>query len=167
MTVITGASQSFTTAGDSQLWGLIAPTSGAKTLKVTWVGTSDIVINCTSWTGVNQTGGTTTFPHGTSGTGTNTIPTLTVTSATGNAVMVTASGSAYPFTGPSQTQTFLETGGSSVNTSGQRAAGATTVISTWSAGANGLWVEVGTDILAAAGVACTPTLTLFGVGRCG
>lgn len=43
------------------LIGLVAPTSGNKTLKITWTGTISGYANAIAWTGANQTGGTTTF----------------------------------------------------------------------------------------------------------
>lgn len=143
------------TFGESQLWGLVAPTAGNKTLKVTWTGTSDLYINGTSWTGVDQTGGTTSFPNSQSiqGTtvaaGTNALPSpapIVITSAVGNATMAVVSMDAGSLSLPTQTQTFLD------NTLTQdgaasRAAGAATVSHNWSSDTSGdHFVIVGTDI---------------------
>src|SRR6185503_16585543 len=67
-----------TTPGRSELWGLVNPISGAKTLKAAWTGSSDVVMNAVAWRNVDQTGGATSFPHGTSATGTSTTPSVTV-----------------------------------------------------------------------------------------
>lgn len=168
MTAITGATATNTVV--SQLWGLVAPTSGAKTLRATWTTARDIVVNCTSYTGVDQTGGATSFPHGTgaTGTGNGVSQTLvTVTSAVNNAAVAVMATTGTP-SAPTQTQTFLDSSPASESAAGARAAGAASVAFGWTVTSPIGWAAAGTDILASgAGAACTPTLTLLGVGRCG
>ena len=49
-------------AGYVGIYGLVAPTSGAKNLSCTWVNSvTDAYVSALSFTGANQTGGTTTF----------------------------------------------------------------------------------------------------------
>jgi hypothetical protein len=86
MTAITGASLN----GGVALFGLVAPASGNKTLEITWTGggTFNTYVYATSWTGVDQTGGATSFPNGNNSTGSVSPHSVTITSATGN--MVTA-----------------------------------------------------------------------------
>ncbi len=164
-----GTLNSTTTTGRVDLYGLVAPTSGAKTLKLTWNAvTSDVTMNAVSWTGVNQTGGVTSFPHFTSARGQSTAISLAITSAVGNATMDATETSGTP-SAPTQTQTYLDTSRPTISGCGSRGTGAATVTHAWTtSGSSDFWVQVGTDILAASGgVACTPTLLLMGVGRCG
>jgi hypothetical protein len=91
MTQITAANGTGTVAR-AELWGLIAPTSGNKTLHAAWTGASDVYLQAASWSGVDQTGGATSFAHSTSATGTTTgnnitHNSITITSAVNNATM--------------------------------------------------------------------------------
>lgn len=63
MTQITLLANATSTGEVIYLYGLVAPTAGNKTLKVTWVtgGSLSGYVNCISWKNVNQTGGVTTF----------------------------------------------------------------------------------------------------------
>lgn len=134
----------------AEMWGLVAPTSGAKQLRAAWTGSSDVVVNGVAWTGVDQTGGATSFPHGTSAIGTSNAPTVTVTSATGNATMATTAMDVSTYSAESQTQTFRDNTPATISAAGSRAAGAATVAHGFTSlsGAS-KWVVVGTDILAA------------------
>lgn len=155
------------TVARAELWGLVNPVSGAKSLKAAWTGASDVCMNGVSWTGVNQTGGVTTFPHSTSNTGSssggpNTQATVTVTSAVGNAVMDASCGDTGNYNSSNQTSTYIDNTPANMGGAGSRAAGAATVTLSWNetTGATNKWVSVGTDILAAAsGSAFTQTLT--------
>lgn len=71
------------------LFGLAAPTSGNKTLLVSWTGTANFGVGYADFTGANQVGGTSTFAnavHAQDITGSSTTATSTITSATGNLV---------------------------------------------------------------------------------
>lgn len=134
----------------SRLYGLVAPTSGAKTLKVTWNAVnSDVIMNGTSFAAADQTGGVTTFPNSGSATGNSTAPALTVTSATGNFTISTSSCDTAGYSAEGNTSDFQNNGGTGVCGAGERATGAATVSHTYTI-ASGPWVVVGTDILAAA-----------------
>ncbi len=149
MTVI--GSQTQATAGSAYLYGLVAPTSGNKNLKVTWTGAnSDIVVGAVAWTGVDQTGGATTFPHFASATGVPGPITLAITSAAGNATVATQTTNGTPSL-PTQTEIYLNTNPANESGAASRAAGAASVTHAWTLSGNN-WVEVGTDILADAGV---------------
>jgi hypothetical protein len=142
-----------TNTGRVELWGLVNPTSGAKQLKVSWTTSRDVYVNQLSYTGVDQTGGATSFPHGTSATGTGNNPTasVTVTSATNNAV-VAAHFSAGSFLSVNNTQTFLDNVAANASGAGNRAAGAATVTLTGSisGGPSVAWIAVGCDLAAVA-----------------
>lgn len=157
------------TIARAELWGLTAPTSGAKTFKITWVGTSDIYINCTSWTGADQTGSTTTFPHSTSSTGTTagnpTAYSMAITSAVNNATMAATSTDTGSLSLPTQTQTFLSNA-LAADGAASRAAGAASVSHGWTVDTfPAHWVIVGTDIAVPSAAVSPPTRTLLGVGK--
>ncbi len=170
---VAGANQSLTLIGTvnvsgarSELWGLINPASGNKIVTVNWTGSSDVCCNATAWTGVDQTGGATSFPNFTSATNTTGNPSLTITSAVGNATMAVAT-NLSSISAPTQTQTFLDTTPSNISGAGSRAAGAATVTHGWTSG-GGAWSEAGCDIAAAGGGGgatpiYAPTMTLLGV----
>lgn len=144
--------QTQTGGGCALLFGLVAPTAGNKNAKITWNNaSSDICVNGTSWTGADQTGGATTFPHSTSAVATSsTAISLAVTSAVGNATQVCLATNGSP-SAATQTTTYLDTAPASESGAGSRAAGAASVTHAWSVTFSS-WVAVGTDILADAGV---------------
>ena len=168
MTAITNASAFNGTVAGSQLFGLVAPTSGNKTLNAAWTTARDVCLNGVSWTGVDQTGGNTTFPNGAGATGSSTTASVTVTSATGNAVMaahtVTSTMSAV-----NNTQTFRDQAPTNISAGGNRAAGGASVSMTATVGSS-TWASAGTDIAAAASVtfiAAEPLIVRQAVNRAG
>jgi hypothetical protein len=61
-----GTNQSLTRIvnnGTSELWGLVNPTIGNKTLAMSWTTTARVFIAGMAFNGVDQTGGATTFPN--------------------------------------------------------------------------------------------------------
>lgn len=160
-----GAATNTTGIGRVELFGLIAPTAGNKNISVTWTGaTSDIDIFGVSWTGVDQTGGATSFAHVTTANNqslaSNGVLTLNITSATGNAVMA-AFNNDFSWASPTatnQTQLFLSNGGTIADCA-SRAAGAASVSMTATNGATADNASaVGCDIVASgAAVFVSPT----------
>ncbi|MGD1003599.1 MAG: hypothetical protein ABR884_03450 [Minisyncoccia bacterium] len=141
--------------GLTQLWGLVAPTSGNKTLKASWTNgctTGSANLAALSVTGANQTGGTTTFAQATSSTNTNSSWTQTVVSASGD-LAVTGSGSVNTVPTPTNQTTWYSVQGANAENSGASyAAGASTVSFSYSGGGwSGYYEIVGFDIVAAAG----------------
>jgi len=96
------------TVGRAALYGLVAPTSGKLTLNATWTGLSDVYIAAASFSGVNQTGGATTFPHSATGTtlGGSSVS-VAITSAAGNAVVAVCA-SDVDVSSVNNTQIFLD-----------------------------------------------------------
>ncbi len=118
------ASNNFATA---QLYGLIAPTSGNKTLRLNYsnstLNNNEAWIDAIAFTGVSQTGGATSFPGFTSA---DTGTTVAVTSATGDFVVASWSPSGAPT--PTGTTIFNDhTSGSFINAAANYDAGAATV----------------------------------------
>lgn len=136
------------TPGRADIWARAAPTSGALQLKAAWTGASDVVMNGVSWTGVDQTGGATSFPNATSAVGAAAPSSLTITSAVGDATMSAHTASTGSFSTPNQTQTFIDNTPATISTAGERAAGAATVTHTFTGASP--WVVAGCSIKASA-----------------
>lgn len=133
----------------AQIWGLVAPTSGAKQLSVAWTTSRDVVINQLSYTGVNQTGGATSFPNGAGNTGNNSTITVTITSVVGNAVVAALATTSGVINSVNQTQTFINGTPTNMSCAGNRAVGAASVTLTAAKGTSSIWTSAGCDIAAA------------------
>lgn len=154
--------------GTAILFGLVNPTSGNQTFTFTWTtSANDTYIDAISFTGVDQTGGATSFPNSTTASPSSTAtPSITITSATGN-YTVSAMTMGQNTTSNNQTLLYFNHSGSFVNSSAQYAAGAATVTHSWVLTAADIPLLVGTDVLAAGGgggPTCPQTLALLGVG---
>jgi hypothetical protein len=133
----------------AQLWGLVNPISGNKTLRWTNIANvSEVILNATAVTGANQTGGVTTFPNSVTNIGTSTAPSITITSASGN-MTIDAGAGPEVVSVPTQTQIYIENGGTTTSAWASRAAGAASNIHSWTLGNSVAWAECGTDIAAA------------------
>lgn len=142
---------SVTATGDgiAYFFGLRNPTSGNKTLTATWGTAGECSLFGASWSGVSQTSDALAFPNFTSTTGTSTTPSITVTSAVGDAV-VAGLISSNTWATTNQTNVFSDTGASLYNSAGDRAAGASPSVtfSDTISGAAVLWAMCGVDIAA-------------------
>ena len=91
------------------LFGLVNPASGSHTLSASWTGTANsVAINGTSFTGCNQTGGTTTFTGYATSLGSTLPAGGTVTSASGNGAIAICVASTFCTTS-SGTELFVDT----------------------------------------------------------
>lgn len=135
---------------ETALYGLVNPIAGAKSLKIAWVNNADCDIFPIAFTGVDQTGGATSFPNSTSATGSASPATVTVTTATNNATVSCIAVGGNP-AGPNRTQTFLDTAPANMSAAGEYLvpSGAGSLAHQWST-AGGAYVTVVTDVLAAA-----------------
>lgn len=132
-------------------FGLVAPTSGSHTLRLVLTGTADeIFVFGLSVTGANQTGGTTTFAHGTSATGNSTTTSRAITSATGNMTVDLSSGPQV-LSAPTQAQIFVNNSGSVTSAGASRAAGSASNTHQWTLAGAVEWVVLGIDIVAVSG----------------
>jgi hypothetical protein len=130
-------------SNQGELWGLVNPTVGNKTLALSWTTAVRLFVVGMSFSGVDQTGGATSFPHSTS----SATATLSVTSAAGNIVM---GGGATGGAIGTPTGTVIYTNnvsGSVINAYSNYMTGASTVVF-GSTGATGIYATVATDILA-------------------
>lgn len=164
----TGTPQAMTLIGSvvtgpedfTYIYGLVAPTSGNKTLRVNWgAATEEVFLSALSVTGADQTGGTTTFAHVATSSGTSTTASVSITSAAGN---LTAAAVTAPqvLSAPTQTQIYVDNGGSVTSGGASRAAGAASVSHAWTLAGSVAWSMVGVDIVAASSGGTTTTKTM-------
>jgi hypothetical protein len=146
------------TNGTVQLWGLINPAAGNNTLAITWGGTEQMTVWAASFSGVDQTGGTTSFPNFTSAKAAIATPstpsTITVTSASGHATFavhsagdtsVNANSVDNNAVGVGHDSSSAVSAGANYATTGSN----TTLSCTWSG--NSQWAASGVDIKSAGG----------------
>ncbi len=141
----------------AELWGLVAPTSGNLSLNVAISGTcSDVFIDAASFTGVNQTGGVTSFAHfNTAITASSALPSIAITSAVGNiAIGVESSTSANVAGTFNNTTIFGDDGGTGSGGANYGAGAASVTLSSSANQVNG-FIYAGCDIVAAAGAGDT------------
>jgi hypothetical protein len=149
------------------IYAVVAPTSGNKSLVVSWTGSLEVHAMAISFTGVNQTSVATAFPHGAKNSGNSAGPaTITITSATGNLVIAGDSQGAGSFGAVSGTTIAKDdTTGPALGVVGNYDNGAATVTLTAALPSSTAWDSLGSDILAAAGGStCPMTRSLMGVG---
>src|SRR5882672_1400710 len=122
---LTGANQSLSLIAQAndptnvtlvQLWGLVAPVSGNKTLSVSWASTVDSVKSGgISLYGVDQTGGSTTFNSVNTNNGTSGDPTIpSIITSTSDAYVgsfVCTDGNGHHFNGFNGNQIFVNNAG--------------------------------------------------------
>lgn len=164
-----GANQSLTlvnagqvsgTASNTETWAVVNPTAGAsKTITVTTSASAPVFLSACVWTGVDQTGGATSFPHAAA---LGNSATVNVTSATGN-IVLGAGASGGALSGITGTLIYNDSSnGLNMNAFSNQDAGAASVAI---GSANTNVVVVGTDIKAAAGGAAIVCRgMLLGVG---
>lgn len=138
-----------TNARMASIYGLVAPTSGNKTLRIAWTTSTECALNAFSYTGVDQTGGTTTFPNSGSATGTSTTPAITTTTKFDRCCnSVIASGAAQALNSTSPAPSWLYHGTGLVEIGGSRPLSTSSSISfTGTLAGSDQWVIVATDIV--------------------
>jgi hypothetical protein len=150
------------------LFGLVSPTTGNKTLRWTYTGTGEVSTNASTFSGADQTGGTTTFPGFTCANGSSTTPAVTITSSANNMAVAGVIQDSGTFSARSHTSLWENnTRGSGAQRTLTTASGAS-VAFTWTiAGAQ--WGAAGNDIAAAGGgggsTNDTSKFMLLGVGQ--
>lgn len=171
VTSVTYAGQTMTLVGDRSytpsgsnyyarvyIYRLLAPATGNNTLSITWSGalSQGAVIGAVTYSGVDQTTPTGTFA---SATGSNSVPAVTVSGATGRMMFGVVAGlttSNYAAsTGGTQLYTSTPYSGQTAG-SGQSKAGAATVSLSWN-GSNDKWAVAGVSLIQAR----QPSNTIF------
>jgi hypothetical protein len=154
-----------------ELWGLVAPTSGSQTMTVNMSSSyPDFDITAVSFTGVNQTGGVSSFANFNSAqSGTPiTTPTVTITSASGDYVVggLATESIISSFPSGSGTNIFIDNGGTVQSAAGMYTPGASSVAIAGLA-ASSVYAIAGVDVVAAGGgggAVTNQTMSLTGVG---
>lgn len=144
--------------GDIFLYGLLAPTSGANNLVLTFTGiaSTDLLhVYCVSFTGVNQSSISAAFPNGTtnsSGGGTSTPSTVTITTGGTNDIALAfhVNDTTGTFSSVNNTNLYIDNFGSHQNTASNYGTGASSVTLTGTMSVASTWGVSGTDISAAA-----------------
>ena len=139
------------------LYGLVNPVSGLKTLAVNFTGAIVGAAYAVSFTGVDQIGGDTSFPHGNNNTGTGTgIGTITITSTASDAICACfVDNNTQASATLSDTQIDSFRAGAAEDCAANYAVGTGThaLTCTWEGNRN--WAASGTSIAAAGGPAIT------------
>jgi hypothetical protein len=145
MTLI-GSKASSDSAIQVLLFGLVNPTPGAsKTITATWTTANNCAIDAIAFTGVNQTGGATSFAHATSANGTGTAAsTGAITSSVSDYVCAGITAATVALNSVDHTSWWTVS-----STGGNYSAGASTVTlgGTFASSCN--WAAFGVDVVAA------------------
>lgn len=132
------------------IFGLVAPTSGNKTISCSWsTDTNKAFIETISFTGVNQTGGSTSFPNTGSTNNTSNTASVTVTSnASDKAVAAYTLNSGGSISSFSDTEmAFNNVSGIVYNAGSQYGTGASSKTLTANLNASIIWSAVAVDVM--------------------
>jgi hypothetical protein len=169
LTAVTNASSA--TTGSAIRYALVGNSSGTSlTCKASWTGNLTAYLDVEAWFNVDQTGGATSFPNGNNATGNSGTASVTLTSATGNAIIACHGSNNIAFSGTiSDTLVYTDTAGNLCNGAANRAAGsASHALTAMTSVGTAVWNSVGHDILVFTGGAPTVKLgtprLLLGVG---
>jgi hypothetical protein len=148
---VAGATATNTASGvqRADVWGRVNPTTGNKTLSVSWTTAADFCVFAAAYDGVDQTGGSTSFAHGAGATGTSTTASVTVTSATGNMVQA-AHTTGNTISAVNNTSLFRDNTPATISGAANRASGGASVSMTATL-TSSQWASAGCDIVADAG----------------
>lgn len=131
----------------ASVFGLVAPTTGNKTLQITWTSTTEYAVNCVAFNGADQTGGATTFSNSNTATGNNNSPSLGLTLPTDGAVVgALGCGTSAVLNSVSATQLILVHGLGAVEMGGSYSTSSGTM--TGALSATDQWAMAGTGIKA-------------------
>lgn len=160
----TGTPQALTQIGSASatdnlskayLFGLVNPTLGAKTLAFTWTNSVDFCYDAVSFTGVDQTGGATTFKNFNSAQTSTAPPSVAVTSPSGDMAAACFGTSAAAFaTGGLGTEVYFDNTNVSASMRYLLGVGSTTLQQT--ASGNFPFIAVGCDLAAAVAAGLVP-----------
>jgi hypothetical protein len=171
-----GTNQSMTQIGPAVLapggndmviyFGLVAPTSGNKSLVCNWTTTSGFSAASASFTGANQAGGTTTFSNVVTNTGSSGTTALSVTNISGGIAVDGATSFCCNLSAPTQTA-FGATPNNTLGMGGSYDPTTTggSVSFAWTLSSSGGWAELGFSIAPPAAAGTAHNLMLMGVGN--
>jgi hypothetical protein len=137
------------TSARAEIWGLVAPTAGNKTLAISWTGNQEVYVGALDVTGASQAGGTTTFANSGSTTGSGTTMTRVQTSATNDLSVVVWCVAQNVSATTTQTEAYRNNTGTNVSGGSSYGAGAATVTHSFTQDISTAYVIVGVDIVVA------------------
>lgn len=140
------------------LFGLRNPTSGNKTFSTSWTTATSCTVFGISFTGVDQTSNAAAFKNFNSATGTSTAPSVTITSATGDAVVAWFMHDNGSFDFSSLNNTTLYNGSGVNSGAANRAAGAASVAMSSVLTGSDIWGALGVDVAAAVAAGGAPII---------
>lgn len=133
--------------------GLVAPTSGNKTCSVSWTTSSTVRFAMSDYTGVDQTGGTTSFAGVTGNNGSSNTASVNVTSTSSDLALAMAINSSGSAATESHTQLQEATSGDPPIYTQYTTAGGSPVAFTWTFSGSTTWGALGFNIVASGGAA--------------
>ena len=167
MTAVTGAIvNDASNAATTVLYGLVNPTSGAKTLAVNWTTAVEGHVCCVSFTGVNQTGGATSFANGT-GVDPQAVASgsITVNSSIGDQVVAEFTNNTWTFATVSGNLVAVQNIGPNLGSiASYSTAGSPSTTCTCSGGGTTWCPQVGCDVVAFVAAAPSGPVYLTGTG---
>ncbi len=165
-------SQNASANGNVKIFGLVGPTAGNKTLAVAGItaATVDIYIDAISFSGVDQTGGATTFYGAIGANATSQFPNPgTTTTASGDATVdvgiLTVGGDVTGSQGASQTVLFVDGAGAISEGWGSYNVGTAAPTFSWNTGGGGsVWCDAACSVKAAAAASAVFRRSLSPIG---
>lgn len=153
MTLLVEAEDPANTNTRVQLYGLVAPTLGNRSLTATWTSAVPAILDAISFSGTATSSVANVFKNTASNTGTSGVPTLSLTSAVGSLSIagVGAVNTVTSFAATGSTTVFNTTDTNGFGFVGARAPGAATVA--WTGAPTSIeWAAAGVDVTAASAV---------------
>ncbi len=136
------------------IFGLVNPTTGNKALRLTWTNASEVAMNAVAFDGVDQTGGTTSFPNAATATGNTASATITITRPSNGAILaISACGTANGHSSVSATQLLLFSGAGAIDAGGSYSLASGTYTGTLTG--TDQWVAAAVGVAAAVTVSTT------------
>ncbi len=141
-----GSTSDASNGGTVYLYGLVAPTSGAKTLHAAWTGTSDVVLAGISFINVSQIGGAASFANFTSTIGTSNPAAVTQTALAGN-LAVCAWETDGSWGTPSPSSWYVENGPNHFSSTGAYGTSTSSTVSFSVASASVAWAAASVQVV--------------------
>jgi hypothetical protein len=147
------------------LYGLVSPTTGAKTLHATWTGGCPAALSAIALTGTVTTSVAAAFIHAATNTALTGAPSVSVTSSAANMAIAFMALNNAAITSETATNSTLLFNASltQLGTAAARATGASTVAFTAAPSGSNEWVAAGCDVVAAAASAYHPGFAAPGI----
>src|SRR6266436_718529 len=167
LSAVSSANSVHGTAGNTQIYGLVNPNSGTKTLAGSWTGSRDFYVAAIAYTGVEQSSAANAFTSGSFANGGSTSASITINPAFGDTALGNANvaimGAAANFSSVTEgIQVFLDNT-QTAKGCGARIAGSNSIIHLTASLTSGNWT-ISTCRIVQAVVTGLDCVTLIGIG---